>query len=60
MFVTTSYVDIQAYKEIIEDEHPIAIIAGVDIIDILYQNEITDLNKLKEYLNNNFPKENMM
>lgn len=56
VFVTTSYVDIQAYKEIIEDEHPIAIIAGVDIIDILYQNEITDLDKLKEYLNNNFPK----
>lgn len=60
VFVTTSYVDIQAYKEIIEDEHPIAIIAGVDIIDILYQNEITDLDKLKEYLNNNFPKENMV
>ena len=60
VFVTTSYVDIQAYKEIIEDEHPIAIIAGVDIIDILYQNEITDLDKLKEYLNNNFPKENVV
>lgn len=60
VFVTTSYVDIQAYKEIIEDEHPIAIIAGADIIDILYQNEITDLDKLKEYLNNNFPKDNMM
>ena len=57
VFVTTSFVDMQAYKEIIEDEHPIAIIAGVDIIDILFQNEITDLEKLKEYLNNNFPKE---
>ena len=57
VFVTTSYVDIQAYKEIIEDEHPIAIISGVDIIDILYQNEITDLDKLKGYLNNNFPKD---
>ena len=55
VFVTTSYVDIQAYKEIIEDEHPIAIISGVDIIDILYQNEITNIDKLKEYLNNNFP-----
>ncbi len=57
VFVTTSYVDSQAYKEIVEDEHPIAIIAGVDIINILFKNEITDLDKLKEYLNNNFPKE---
>ena len=55
VLVTTSYVDPQAYKEIIEDEHPIAIIAGVDIIDILYHNEITSLGKLKEYLENNFP-----
>jgi hypothetical protein len=52
-------VDIQAYKEIIEDEHPIAIISGVDIIDILFQNEITNLEKLKEYFNNNFPKDNI-
>lgn len=57
VFVTTSYVDPQAYKEIVEDEHPIAIIAGNDIIDILFQNEITNIDKLKEYLNNNFPKE---
>ena len=57
VFVTTSYVDIQAYKEIIEDEHPIAIISGVDIIDILYQNNITNLEKLKEYLNQHYPKD---
>ena len=57
VFVTTSYVDIQAYKEIIEDNQPIAIISGVDIIDILYQNEITDIDKLKKFLNNNFPKD---
>ncbi len=57
VFVTTSYVDMQAYKEIVEDEHPIAIISGVDIINILFQNDITNLEILKEYLNNNFPKE---
>lgn len=27
------------------------------IIDILYQNEITNIDKLKEYLKNNYPKE---
>ena len=57
VLVTTSYVDPQAYKEIIEDEHPIAIISGADIIDILYQNEITDLESLRDYLINNFPKD---
>ena len=54
VLVTTSYVDIQAYKEIIEDEHPIAIISGIDIIDILYQNGITNKRILEEYLDNNF------
>lgn len=57
VFVTTSYVDVQAYKEIVEDEHPIAIISGIDIIDILFQNEITNIDLLKEYLTNNFPLE---
>ena len=49
--------DIQAYREIIEDEHPIAIISGKDIIDILYKNDITNLERLKEYLSSNFPKD---
>lgn len=57
VFVTTSYVDTQAYKEIIEDEHPIAIISGKDIIDILYKIDVTSLEQLKNYLNNNFPKD---
>jgi hypothetical protein len=34
-FVTTSYVATQAYKEIIEDGHPVVIISGVDIANIL-------------------------
>lgn len=55
VFVTTSYVDIQAYKEIVEDEHPIAIISGVDIIEILFNNQITTLKELKNYLEKNFP-----
>jgi hypothetical protein len=57
VFVTTSFVDKQAYKEIIEDEQPIAIISGIDIIEILYQNQITNLDELKSYLNNYFPKD---
>lgn len=56
VFVTTSYVASQAYQEIIEDEQPIAIISGKDIIDILFQNEITNKEMLMEYLDNNFKK----
>lgn len=57
VFVTTSFVDKQAYKEIIEDEQPIAILSGIDIIDILLQNQITDIELLKEYLEKYFPKD---
>ena len=57
VFVTTSFVAQQAYEEILEDEQPIAIIAGSDIIEILFQNQITSLAKLIVYLNNNYPKE---
>ena len=57
VLVTTSFVDKQAYNEIIEDEHPIAIISGVDIIEILFHNQITDVEVLSEYLNKYFPKD---
>jgi hypothetical protein len=35
LLLTTSYVHIQAYKEIIDDKHPIIIVSGRDIISIL-------------------------
>lgn len=57
VFVTTSFVAPQAYEEILEDDQPIAIISGNDIIDILFQNQITSMPKLILYLNNNYPKE---
>lgn len=56
VFVTTSYVAKQAYEEIIEDNHPIAIISGTDIVDILFKNDITDPDSLKKFLNVNFHK----
>ncbi len=57
VFVTTSFIAPQAYEEILEDEQPIAIISGSDIIDILFQNQITSMPRLILYLNNNYPKE---
>ena len=56
VFVTTSYVANQAYEEIVEDNHPIAIISGADIIDILYKNDVTDKDELIKFLISNFHK----
>ncbi|WP_049729822.1 restriction endonuclease [Dorea sp. D27] len=49
IMVTTSYVHEQAYKEVIEDEHPILIISGKDIADILRNNGI-DCQTVGEWL----------
>lgn len=52
---TTSYIASQAYKEILEDGHPIVIINGKNIIDYLFDDlEIRDKNKLLEWLNLNY------
>ena len=52
---TTSYIAAQAYKEIIEDGHPIVIINGKNIIDYIYEElEIRDVAKLNSWLNNNY------
>jgi hypothetical protein len=55
ILVTTSFVSDQAYKEIREDEHPIIVIAGVDIVGILKQVGIATLDELKVWLESNFP-----
>ena len=50
VLVTTSYVHHQAYKEITQDGHPLIIISAIDIVNILKQNGVTDLRKLKRWL----------
>ena len=54
VLVTTSYVADQAYKEIVEDNHPIIVIAGKDIIDILLKAGISSEELLQEWLDVNF------
>ena len=54
IFVTTSYIGSQAYKELIEDQHPVVIVAGKDIIDILVSSGITDKKQLALWLKANF------
>lgn len=49
--VTTSYVNTQAYKEIVEDGHPIVLITGRTIIDVLFDKyEIHSVETLKSWL----------
>lgn len=54
IFITTSYLGSQAYKEIIEDQQPVIIVSGKDIIDILVNSGITDKKQLELWLKANF------
>lgn len=51
VLITTSFVHIQAYKEIIEDRHPIIIVCANDIIYILKQAGISSLDHVRRWLN---------
>ena len=42
--LTTSYVDTQAYKEVVEDGHPILILTATDIATALRRSAITTSN----------------
>ena len=44
VLITTSYVDDQAYKEVIDDGHPILIVSAADIGSILRKNSINSHN----------------
>lgn len=44
IMITTSYVDNQAYKEVVEDGHPILIVTASDIASILRNNAINSTN----------------
>lgn len=44
ILVTTSFVDSQAYREVVEDGHPILIITATDIAEILRNNAINSYN----------------
>lgn len=52
--VTTSYVQRQAYKEIVEDQHPVIIICSKDIINILKQSGYSTIADVKKWLKSNF------
>lgn len=49
VLITTSYVDSQAYQEVVEDGHPILVVIATDIARILRVNSITS-EDIDEYL----------
>lgn len=55
IFVTTSYISLQAYKEIKQDQHPVIIISGRDIANILIKSGFNSTTMVQAWLGSNFP-----
>ena len=55
ILVTTSHVDIQAYQEIKEDQHPIIVLAAADIVELLRHNGQSNPVSVQAWLEQNFP-----
>nr|WP_315438105.1 restriction endonuclease [uncultured Pseudomonas sp.] len=55
VIITTSWLHDQAYKEIVEDGHPVMILAGRDIVELLRETGLQDGNAVITWLNMNFP-----
>ncbi|WP_206504053.1 restriction endonuclease [Streptomyces chrestomyceticus] len=56
VLVTTSHFHKQVQEEVHEDGHPIALVAGRDIIDALRQNGRTTVEAVRQWLEQSFPK----
>ena len=54
MLITTSYVDLQAYREVKEDQHPIIIISAVDIVELLKTAGHSDVSAVRAWLAREF------
>ncbi|MFC1933067.1 restriction endonuclease [Chloroflexota bacterium] len=55
IFITTSYISLQAYKEIKQDQHPIIIISGRNIASILIKSGFNSIDMVRAWLSSNFP-----
>ena len=50
ILVTTSYVSLQAYREIKEDQHPIVVISGADIVALLRHYGYSSTDSIRGWL----------
>jgi hypothetical protein len=55
VLVTTSHLDNQAYREIREDGHPVVVLAGRDLVDILKDNGLDSSAAIQRHLDENYP-----
>lgn len=55
VLVTTSWVNKQAYEEIREDQHPVAVVSASDIVDILTQHGRGSLAAVRDWLAASYP-----
>ncbi len=55
VLVTTSHVDAQAYREIRDDGHPVVILAGRDVVDMLKRSGFDSEVALGKHLMENYP-----
>jgi hypothetical protein len=55
VLVTTAHVAEQAYKEIREDQHPIVIISGLDIVNLLREKDYSTAVEVGRWLSTAFP-----
>jgi hypothetical protein len=56
VFVTTSHVSKQAYKELVEDQHPVLVISGRDLVGALFDTDINTNEKVDAWLQALAPK----
>jgi len=55
VFVTTSYYNPQVYAEVRNDRHPIVLLCGGDLVDILRSHGYTSRLGVRSWLNTTFP-----
>jgi hypothetical protein len=55
IFVTTSFLDRQAYEEIRQDGHPVIVFSGGDVVRLLSDKGIAGLANVQQWLRANFP-----
>lgn len=56
ILVTTSYLDTQAYREIKEDQHPVIVMAAIDIAQVLKANGRADVASVRQWLETDYPR----
>jgi len=50
VLITTSYVNAQAYQEIVDDDHPVLIVSAVDIVAALRTIGVTSVSDVQHWL----------